>query len=57
MPQLFLETANINQLITDTTRLYKVSYPEINLRLILTGYSWNKTRSELHKQDIYESSR
>ncbi len=35
MPQLFLEMANINQLITDTMRLYQVSYPEINLTLNL----------------------
>jgi two-component system, NtrC family, nitrogen regulation sensor histidine kinase NtrY len=35
MPQLFLETANINSLITETTRLYQVSYPEINIRLNL----------------------
>ena len=35
MPQLFLEPANINELITQTTRLYQVSYPEINIILNL----------------------
>lgn len=31
MPQLFLETANLNNLILETLRLYQVSYPEINI--------------------------
>ncbi len=35
MPQLFLEMANINELITQTIRLYQVSYPEINIILNL----------------------
>lgn len=35
MPQLFLEMANINELISQTTRLYQVSYPEINIILNL----------------------
>ncbi|MFA6535645.1 MAG: ATP-binding protein [Candidatus Babeliales bacterium] len=35
MPQLFLETANINELITQTIRLYQVSYPDINIVLNL----------------------
>jgi len=35
MPQLFLEPANINELITQTIRLYQVSYPEINIILNL----------------------
>lgn len=35
MPQLELETTNINNLISETTCLYKVSYPEIKLILNL----------------------
>ncbi|MFH1253928.1 MAG: ATP-binding protein [bacterium] len=35
MPQLFLEMANINELIMQTIRLYQVSYPDINIVLNL----------------------
>jgi two-component system nitrogen regulation sensor histidine kinase NtrY len=37
MPELVLEATDLNNLITETTCLYKVSYPEIDLILSLDG--------------------
>lgn len=49
MPQLFLEMANINELITQTLRLYQVSYPEINIILNLDNAI---TETKLDKKKI-----